>query len=99
MHIYINTHTKDGEESVCIRERRDSVYWREKRRDVAACCSVLQCVAVCCSVLQVLQCVAVCCSVCIRERRDSERERGTQKMRKCTRGGGGAEKVRDSPSL
>ena len=29
-------------------------------RDVAVCCSVLQCVAVCCSVLQ---CVAVCCGV------------------------------------
>jgi len=37
---------------------------------VAACCSVLQCIAVCCIALQgvavrcsVLQCVAVCCSV------------------------------------
>ena len=29
-------------------------------RNLACCCSVLQCVAVCCSVLQ---CVAVCCSV------------------------------------
>jgi len=28
----------------------------------AGCCRVLQGVAVCCSVLQVLQCVAVCCS-------------------------------------
>jgi len=28
-----------------------------------ACCSVLQCVAVCCSVFSVLQCVAVCCGV------------------------------------
>jgi len=33
----------------------------QRRREMAACCSVLQCVAVCCSVLQ---CVAVCCSVC-----------------------------------
>jgi len=39
-------------------------------RDVAVCCSALQCVAVWCSVLQcvavccsTLQCVAVCCSV------------------------------------
>ena len=31
-----------------------------KRKDVAVCCSVPQCVAVCCSVLQ---CVAVCYSV------------------------------------
>ena len=29
-------------------------------RNLACCCSVLQCVAVCCIVLQ---CVAVCCSV------------------------------------
>jgi len=27
------------------------------------CCSVLQCVAVCCSVSQILRCVAVCCSM------------------------------------
>jgi len=31
-----------------------------RKRSLAVCCSVLQCVAVCCSVLQ---CVAVCCSV------------------------------------
>jgi hypothetical protein len=36
---------------------------RGKLRDVAVCCSVLQCVAVCCSVLQ---CVAVCCMMRMR---------------------------------
>jgi len=32
------------------------------RGQVAVCCSVLQCVAVCCSVCSVMRCVAVCCS-------------------------------------
>jgi len=49
---------------------------RRSKRDVAVCCSVLQCVAMCCNVTfkvvneafeegcsSVLQCVAVCCNV------------------------------------
>ena len=47
----------------CVAKGVDNTQ-KSARYEIAVCCRVLPCVAVCCSVLQcVVQCGAVCCSV------------------------------------